>query len=146
MLIAASMIAIDFSDINRFLALLNRCDGSVLCFGKNDKGQLGLGVVKSTYGAGANEMSTLAPIAFTFPLGPAQCQARLTSITTTPTEIGLVFRPWVTFYVIPIASSELYYVFSAVTVTPATAKVTVDISPYEIPFSVVVGELFLTKV
>ncbi len=84
-----------------------RCDGAVLCFGRNVEGGLGRGT-SADYGDTLGHMSTLAPVAFDpsrISLAPLGCPARITALTESSGKLGGAFSSLVTTYLFAVKPS-----------------------------------------
>lgn len=85
-----------------------RCDGLLMCFGKNgSSGRLGYGSPTPSFGGGAGDMLNVHPVAFDPVKIPPMfrgCSARITTIVETTG--GLVgFSPLVTLYLFAVSAS-----------------------------------------
>jgi hypothetical protein len=95
---------------------LVRCDGSLICFGANGAGQLGINDSASKRGATTGDMATLPAIPFSGANIPATlpgCPARVTALTETTGRLQ------------GFSSTRTLYLFM---VSPDTASVTVSVT------------------
>lgn len=97
-----------------------RCDGAVLCFGKNAAGQLGRGSI-TTYGGSIGDMVSLQPVAFDplkIPTSSANCPPRILTLVVTPALSG--FDPEKTFYLMRATWADS--IFSVTSFTTSTGN------------------------
>lgn len=102
-----------------------RCDGYVMCFGGNIKGQLGRGDV-IPYGKTLGDMASLNPIPFSFALPSARCAALLMTMTESTGRLT-GFSPYTTLYYLTVTNDISSFSLSTYSLSPAaTATVAVN--------------------
>lgn len=134
----ATQPLISFSDNSLPLASLSlgfefscaiRCDGRVICFGANSRGQLGLGLPSAqSQGDAGGEMSALATVGLNtanVPITAPQCTLRLLRLVESSGQLAN-FSPHVTAYLFSVEPAVSSLTVSAYSTYPSSALLSVN--------------------
>ncbi len=111
-----------------------RCDGKMLCFGQNMKGQLGRDSTVA-WGKAAGEMTQLYPVGLpaALTLDTPDCSARIAGFTS---PVLPLFDPYVTQYLFAVSATvETLSFVPTATSPPTIATVTVNNNSPSVPVS-----------